>query len=341
MTWLTWRQFRTPVGLVTGMVALVVVALVVARPALMDLYRSTGLASCTTDCTQEQVRDFLLRADDLAAKPLFWAGFAAIYLIPAIIGIFWGAPMVARELESGTFRLVWSQGITRSRWLAVKLLAGAGAAMLAAGLLSLAVTWFSVPFDRANDNRLIAEVFGARGIVPIAYAALAFVLGVLIGTVLRRTVPAMAVTLILIATVQVVMPTLVRPNLIPPKHYTGALVAQTGLDGGFEELMMSGDGSLHVIPRLAEPGAWVLSNRAVKADGSTFTGPYDPAFCGRDAGGPRRCEEWVLSQNLHQDAKFQPASRFWPLQWIETALILVVSALLAALTFWWVRRRLS
>jgi hypothetical protein len=337
MTWMTWRQLRTPVAVVGAVVAALGIALVIARPGLIDLYRSAGLDTCGAQCA-DQAKDFLLRTENSAADVLFVVGLAAVYLIPGIIGIFWGAPMVARELETGTYRLVWSQSTTRQRWLTVKLLAGAGAAMLLAGLLSLAVTWFSAPFDTARDNRLFAEVFGARGVVPIAYAALAFTLGVLIGTVLRRTVPAMALTLILIIVVQVVTPLFVRPHLIAPERYDGAITAEAG----FEELMMGvDDGHMTVIPRLAAPGAWVLENRAVKADGTTFTGPYDPEFCGRDAGGPKKCEEWVADQNLHQEAIYQPASRFWPLQWRESALVLLVTVLLGALTFWWVRRRLS
>ncbi|MFG1605817.1 ABC transporter permease subunit [Actinoplanes sp. NPDC049265] len=343
MTWLTWRQFRTPIALVGALVAALAVALVVTRPALVDLFRSTGMDTCGSNCAN-QAKDFLLRSESLAAAPLFLAGAAMVYLIPAIIGIFWGAPMIARELESGTYRLAWSQSITRTRWLTVKLLAGAAAAMLAAGLLSLVVTWFSSPFDTARANRLIPELFGARGIVPIAYAGLAFALGVLIGTVLRRTVPAMALTLLLVVGIQVLMPTLVRGHLITPMHDSAAITAQPGGGGEdfFEEFLMSDDGSMTVVPKLDKPGAWVMSNRAVTADGSTFRGPYDPNSCGREAGGgPKKCEEWVLSQNLHHDAVYQPASRFWPLQWIESGLILAVTALLGLLTFWWVRRRLS
>ena len=337
MTWLAWRQFRTSMAIVAGAVAVVAVALLVTRPGVMDIYRSTGLDACTTSCSEQAIA-FLSRARASAAGPLYWLGFAAVYLIPAIIGIFWGAPMVARELETGTFRLVWSQSTTRSRWLVVKLAAGAVAAMASAGLLSLAVTWWSAPFDRANDNRLIAEVFGARGVVPIAYAALAFVLGALIGTVLRRTVPAMALTLALVGAVQVVMPTMVRPHLIPPETFTGAVTAEQG----FNELMMSpDDGYMTVVPKLDIPGAWVLENSALKASGEVFHGPIDAKFCGPDAGGPRSCEKWVASQNLHQNAVYQPASRFWPLQWIESGLILVVTGLLTALCFWWVRRRLT
>ena len=41
--------------------------------------------------------------------------------MPALIGAFWGAPLITREFEAGTFRLAWNQSVTRARWLAIKL----------------------------------------------------------------------------------------------------------------------------------------------------------------------------------------------------------------------------
>ena len=73
-------------------------------------------------------------------------------LVPALIGIFWGAPLVARELEAGTFRLAWTQSVTRTRWLAVKIALVGLASVLAAGLLSLLVTWWSSPLDRSQPT---------------------------------------------------------------------------------------------------------------------------------------------------------------------------------------------
>ena len=58
-------------------------------------------------------------------------------------------------------------------------------------------------------------MFGPRGIVPAGYAAFAFVLGVAAGILLRRTVPAMAATLVVFAAVQVAVPFAVRPYVRP------------------------------------------------------------------------------------------------------------------------------
>ena len=150
---------------------------------------------------------------------LFIAGIVVLYLTPALIGTFWGAPLISRELETGTYRLAWTQSVSRTRWLTVKLGLAALASMATAGLLSLMVTWWSSPIDQLNvfrNYRLSPLPFGARDLTPAGYAAFALALGVTIGLLLRRAVPAIAVTLAIFAAVQVAVPLVVRPYLIPP-----------------------------------------------------------------------------------------------------------------------------
>ena len=53
-----------------------------------------------------------------------------VLVVPALIGMFWGAPLIAHELETGTFRLAWTQSVSRRRWLLVKM-----------GLVGLAARW--------------------------------------------------------------------------------------------------------------------------------------------------------------------------------------------------------
>src|SRR4051812_50063354 len=106
MIWLTWRQSRTQLIAVFGLVAAACAWLAVTGPALARLARRN-----------DDVYDLLTSNDRL----LFNGGIAVLAVAPALIGIFWGAPLVARELETGTYRLVWNQSVTRGRWLATKL----------------------------------------------------------------------------------------------------------------------------------------------------------------------------------------------------------------------------
>ena len=101
---------------------------------------------------------------------------------PGLIGIFWGAPLIARELETGTDQVAWNQSVTRTRWLAVKLTGVGLAAIAAAAVLSYLLTWWAGPLDHINGSRFAAVTFASRDIVPLAYAAFAFALGTTAGT---------------------------------------------------------------------------------------------------------------------------------------------------------------
>ena len=200
MIWLTWRQLRAQAAVVFG-----------RRRRLRRSSRGHRPAARRPLSRHRCVP----RPRSAASTPtLYLLGALALLAVPFVVGMFWGAPMIARELEAGTHRLVWNQ-TTRTRWLAVKLGLTGLAAMAAAGLLSLAVTWWSSPIDKAIADasgtgaapgpgllifpRLSPEMFDSRGIVPLGYAAFAFVLGVTTGVVLRRVLPAMAIVLALLS----------------------------------------------------------------------------------------------------------------------------------------------
>ena len=211
---LTWRQFRAQAAVTFGALALMAVLFAITGPQLVHLY-DTSVVPCQAqgDCpaaTSAFVsRDSLLQ--DLGL---------VLVVVPAIIGVFWGAPLVARELETGTYQLAWTQSVPRKRWLAVKLGLVGLASVAVAGLFSLMVTWWSSPIDRVNADPF--AVFDHRGIVPFGYAAFAFALGVTTGMLLRRTVPAMIVTLVAFTGIRVAVTRWVRPDLIAPLRIVSA-----------------------------------------------------------------------------------------------------------------------
>ncbi|MFL6097609.1 MAG: hypothetical protein ACJ71Y_19325 [Blastococcus sp.] len=337
MIWLTWRQFRGHAAGVLALLAVLSAALVITgRPRV-----GQGLGPSGTDTV------------------LYFGGIVAVYALPAVLGAFWGAPLVARELEAGTHRLVWNQTVTRSRWLGTKLAVIGFGAAAAAGLLCLVVTWWADPYDAASRPSTIAGpdpgaesitarlsplVFGARGIAPLGYAAFAFVLGVVAGIVLRRTVAAMAVTLAVFVAVQVAVPVVVRPHILPPVSETVRItptnLARFGVNGSENRVE-----ALEV----AEPqGAWGLGNVTVDAEGRTVQPPswlidcVLPAGAGEQAPAVwQRCFSELAAQGYRQRVTYQPASRFWPLQWGETGIYLVLSALLVLVGLRWTRSRLS
>jgi hypothetical protein len=350
MIWLTWRQFRASAAMMAAALAVLAAILAVTGPGLADDY-STGIAACTTqsgDCSNF-VLDFFQDHRDA-----WLAATAVVLVLPALLGLFWGAPLIARELEAGTHRLVWNQSVTRTGWLAVKLGLVGLATVTAAGLGSLAVDWWSNPIDKAAAAERYSQMepllFGTRGIVPIAYAAFAFALGVTVGMLVRRTLPAMAITLAVFVAVQIAMPQLVRRHAIPPTRSNVEITA-SNLDG----FHWVPDG-LVVNATAADTGAWVLSSHLVDKSGravdtipvSTSSGPCAPpteppvqAPAGGGPGDELACLAELKRLGYRQQVTYQPSSRFWPLQWSETGIYTALALGLAGFCSLWLRRRLS
>ena len=180
-----------------------------------------------------------------------------LLVIPVLIGMFWGAPLLAREYESGTYRLAWTQGVTRTRWLAVKLGLGALVSIVVSGLLSLIVTWWWSPLNAVSANPFDPLYFGTRDLTPVGYAAFAFVLGTCAGLLMRRTVPAMFTALAGFAAVRYVMNSWVRPHLITPLRKVIAINPSSALNMGETPAGFQ----VSATTREVLPGDWVYSNR--------------------------------------------------------------------------------
>jgi hypothetical protein len=315
MTRFTWLQFR--VQATTGALALLAVAAAV-----------------------------LIHRDDGSVRT--WLGLLVI-VTPGLIGAFWGAPLVASEFQDGTFRLAWTQSVTRTRWMAVKLAVVGLASTATAGLLSLVVTWWASPLDRSNQF----ATFDQRDIVPIGYAAFAFTLGVLAGALIRRTLPAMAVTLAVFIATRLAELTWVRPRLLPPVLLNLALnPGSTGYGQAGTLSVLFGSPTLMPNPPNL-PNTWITSTRIVNAHGEGLTTQVLDSACpgvGRGGGGlghtkaPQavvtRLQDCVakIGATYHEALAYQPASHYWPLQWYELAIFLGAALVLAAACLWRIRR---
>jgi ABC-type transport system involved in multi-copper enzyme maturation permease subunit len=342
MIWLTWRQFRAQAWVASAALAVIAVALALTGVRLAHLYDTSGIAACHAhgDCGTV-VNAFLSQAKAGIYNVLFYGGVVVMYAAPAIIGIFWGAPLVTREIEAGTFRLAWNQSVTRTRWTAVKLGLIGLAAMATAGLLSLMITWWASPIDDAlglpagrngtgSINRFTPLLFGARGITPVGYAAFAFALGVTAGVLIRRTVPAMATTLAIFTGALATMALWVRPHLITPLRVTSALNP-----ANIDQILGVGNSQMAVGASVNLPGAWVLSNQSITTNGHA-TVPGSRACA---SGSIQQCIAYVGRFHLRQVVTYQPASRYWAFQWYETAIFLALALALVVVCFWWIRRR--
>ncbi len=357
-----WLQARTQTAIAAAALAAAAVLAVVTGPRLLHLYHVDVTACQGSACTAATTA-FLAsyRWMQVFAPPL-------LLVLPALLGMFWGAPLIARELETGTFRLAWTQSVTRRRWLAVKLAVAGLASMAIAGLLSLILTWWFSPIDRVQLNPLDPSIFDVRGIAPVGYAAFAFALGVTAGVLLRRTIPAMAVTLVGFTAARLAVSYYVRPYLMGSLRAITPVVMGTGTGPA----PAPGAGVL-------QPGDWVLSAQTINGAGKVIgayggvgpngnidfrvangavslvgVGPCPNTFPAAAVSGATArtsaqppaafntaAQECISRLGIRNIVTYQPLSHYWPLQWYETLIFLGLALALAAFCFWRVNRSLT
>ncbi len=343
MLWVTVRQFRIQALVAAvGLLILGVVVVIVGQQVLHDWSTVTGCAKTASCSVASNAFESKYQEMDQWLDVL-------VLVVPGLIGIFWGAPLVARELETGTFRLAWAQSVSRRRWALTKLAVLGLSGIAVAGLCSLLVTWWASPLDQLGAGPF--SHFDSRGIVPLAYAGLAFALGVATGAVIRRTVSAMIATLVGFVGLRVFVAEVVRPHLMAP------LVDRNPFRFLQPRRITIGNN----LPR----GAWVITQSTVNRAGhsisggllglvsgtSVSTGPAGVSIAGvgscpnlKPTGSQgatsdlvQRC---VNQLHLTNVIHYQPASRYWPFQIYESLLCLALALLLAGLSVWWVRRRI-
>jgi hypothetical protein len=342
MLWMTWRQFRAQTIAAAAALAVTALVLGLSGAHIEHLYKTSGIYGCRApaDCNAA-ASNFLAEVSGSLVNHLPLLFGTALVAVPAIIGIFWGAPLLTRELEPGTHRLAWTQGVTRTRWLVVNLVVIGLAAMAAAGLFSLLVTWSASPIDAVNMNWLQPAVFSERGIVPVGYAAFAFTLGVTAGMLIRRTVPAMAVTLAIFTATAFAMRA-VRQYLIAPNHLIAPI---TALASASITMSPGGTGQMSVTGAVDLPGAWILGNDVINAAGHavesipiTETGTLSLHTCGAAQASSQVCLAALHMSGYRQLVTYEPAIRFWAFQWYETAIFLGLALALAGFCLWRIRR---
>jgi len=350
MTRLTLRQFRTEavVGLVLlGALAILLAVSGVNLMNVNDAFRSACKAA--RDCATAS--NPVVNVD----KPLQSALPFLATIAPALVGLFLGAPLIARELETGTFRLAWAQSVTRRRWLAVKLGVVGTAAMAFSELFTWMVDWWAGPIDAANKNRFGLANFGFHGVAPIGYAAFAFALGATAGVLFRRTVPAMGVTLVGFAAARLAVTYWARPHFASPARESLPLTTGSGPGFGFG----GANGASVVLnpPHVDVPNGWVYSTAVLDKAGHAPTSPYMLHACPvldqvseqlaasgglpTSGGGPAQFHGCInkLSATFHTVVTYQPAGRFWPFQWAEMGIFLAAALALCGFSYWWLRRR--
>ena len=324
MAWVTWRQHRLALAGVFALLGVAAVYLLVTGLQMRHAYaavtacRPAGSADC------RQVADSFLDAYLPGVGP----ALGLLQVVPALIGAFAAAPVLARELETGTFRYAWTQGFGRARWAVAKLVPLAVTVTVAAGAFSALVSWYIQPIFGAGDDNgpLYPTIFDLRGVALAAWTLAAFAIGALAGTMIRRVIPAMFATFTGYAGLAFVTGAFLRRRYAPP-------VVTTRLDVARGNWLLS-----QLWTRGGQPASLSMINQTLRPiDVQAVTpGEFQPGPAASAGIDPAR---YLIRHGYTQLTTYQPASRFWSFQWIEGGWLVALSLLLIAATVWLVRRR--
>jgi hypothetical protein len=329
MAGVIWRQHRIALAGVAGLLGALAVWLWIAGTSLHHAY-SAAIAChpASSPACMSAVDNFNDMNHALVlSQGILWQ------VVPVLIGAFAGAPVLARELETGTFRYAWTQGFGRWRWALAKLVPLAVVLAVGGGAFGAVLSWYYQPYFAPGNRSLSllewspfdSALFNLRGVGFAAWTLAAFAIAALAGMLIRRVVPAIVATLAVYTGLALATGAFLR------QHYLAALVTSN--------------------PNV--PGtAWIISQWWTK-DGRFVFGGNPPLnllnqYCssgpgpsGKGGGGSSLVTfaQCLAPHGYTQWTSYQPASRFWPFQWIEGGWLLALSALLIAVTVWLVHRR--
>ena len=324
MIWVTWAQHRRE-ALVSGIILTVAAGLLVITGLIMLAdFQSSGAASCAP----AGGRAVGVFAAGTSCEPVVGAFFSrwltltqtaslALMTLPVLLGVFIAAPLLSREFEQRTHLFAWSQSITKLRWVSVKLGLFAGVVLVSAAVLTVLVIWWHSPLDRASYGGPWAA-FDVEGLAPIGYAVFALSLGTLAGLVLRRTIPAMALTLFVFVGVRILIAE-VRP------HFMTA-VTSSALDVKQGSWLVSAN---YYTDAHGHHVSFELVNQMVSVYASTAPKTFNGSAV----------MDYLHQQGISLVTDYQPPDRFWTFQLIEAALFFGLALGLIAASLWWLQRR--
>jgi hypothetical protein len=322
VTWVSWRQQRAETLIAAAILALLAALLLPTGIEMANAYRHDGLSAClaqnpSSSCNQA-IQSFSSRFESTGNLAAWFT------LAPGLIGALLAAPFIL-DLESGTHRLAWTQSITRGRWIATKLGITIGAALVFALGMTLLATWWRAPLVHL-DGRMDNSAFDSEGTVVFAYTLVALGLALAVGVVWRRTVPALMAAFVGYVAARIFVDTWLRQRFEAPLTATWRAVFPS--HGGPAGPIAAPASLNH---------AWVLSQYASDKLGHGTLGPCVHVV----SSGVRSINGNCIARHGagYVHAVYQPASRFWLFQGIETAMFGGAGVLLIAFAAWWTHER--
>lgn len=342
MNWFVFRQHRKQFLIFGG---LLVAFAALAIPTGIHFWHAyqAALTTCAQDPATPSCSDLpgslmQSQADVLIRMIVFAAGLG----VPLLLGLFLGAPLIAKEYEEGTNKLAWTQSVSRRTWLTTKLVWALAFAVLYGLAVTLLATWWSRTSNVLYQNRFNTGMFMAQGIVPIAYSVFFTALGFALSAWLRKTLLALGITFALFIAFQTVFSQVIRPHYMTPITVTapmgpGAIDTKIPQDASW--LLMrdivdkNGKPSDSFSPASMPPQCQqILQSMQVTNHGHSVTVKAVP-------GGGDPLDKCLNDAGYHQIAKYQPSYRYWDFQRIESGIYVSMAALAVSVTYWAVLKR--
>jgi hypothetical protein len=241
-------------------------------------------------------------------------------LLSAVIGAFWGAPLLGREYETGTSKLAWTQSVTRRSWMVVKIATLGGLVAIGGAALGLMVTYWLTAFSGFAVPGVEPDLsFTAiRGPAPVGWWLFGFAVGVAAGATTRRTLGAIAITF------AVVIGALAMSNLFNATLAEPQVATATGLP--LSDAVPSGS----VIRSYSwiDPAGGEVTEEHILAMTPSSCGPQDEPSI----------QQCLYQLGYRAEVSYLPPGAYWRVEWIQLIVLLAASAILLAGTIWRVER---
>jgi ABC-type transport system involved in multi-copper enzyme maturation permease subunit len=251
MIWVSWRQHRSEAaGCLAVLIGLAIYAILVGT-SMRTAFGHDGLVACLAGSKGAVgCPNAVMAFTNEFGSEVNIAFWSVALIVPGLIGVLVGAPLIARELEYGTWRLAWSQSVPRARWLAIELAMVTVGLVIVGAAMTAVITWYRAPMDRLTGH-FQHNIYDFEGLVPTAYILCAFGFAVLAGLVIRRSIPAMIAAFIPWLAIRLVIEFLFRPHFLAPLTLTCGASNCSGNNGGY--------GISAIPPATGHIGDWVLS----------------------------------------------------------------------------------
>jgi hypothetical protein len=311
MIWLTWRLQRLESTIAAGILVLLTAIVIPTGLSMINAYHHLGVARCLPS---QSARCALVVQSFLDQFPAVTSLAGWFNLLPLLLGLALAAPFML-EIEQGTYRVAWTQSVTRQRWLSCRLGFVVVSAVLAGVLFSALMSWWRIPLDHIEGNFVPNEAFDFEGFAPVAYTVFAACLCVAAAVLTRRTVVSIIISVAGFLAVRLCVQSFWRPHYLTPLKVVARMPQNP-----FDKIGRTD---------------WTLTQGFTTPSGRAVAGSHVFSTCR-----PKTHPNCFSTHHFLSFVLYQPADRFWAFQEIEAGIFLALSIVLTAGAVWWFRWKL-